>query len=120
MLTNSRLGVWISCGAKRAMNPAMRALRYCVGRNIGQFCSSVTASAMSQCLCVACVLWLFPAAPPQSIRTSNHAMIHMLTVHSISYRPLEVVHISSQEVGQMTGEGAAPLSSFSHPRLPYA
>src|SRR5579864_7453704 len=102
-------------GAKRAVSPTMRPLGYGADRDVGQLYSSVTASAMWQCLCVALVLWLFPLVrSPQSIRRPNYATIRVFPVGRISYRPIVRSHISSQEVGGMTGETAL-LPIPSHP-----
>lgn len=81
-----------------------------------QFCASLTASAVWQCLCVASALWLIPAVHPvHSLRESNYATIRLLPMPRIGYRPITLSRTSSHEHGGLTGERTA----LSHPRLPH-
>jgi TonB family protein len=74
---------------------------------------------MWQCLCVACVLWLFPAErPPQRTRDSNYATIRVLTMQSIRYRPIALPPVSAHELGGTTGERTARLTVLLRPSSP--
>jgi len=82
-----------------------------VGRGRGQFCSSLTVSAMCQSMCIALAVWFFPGGRlPQSLRPSNFATIRVLPIRGISYQPIV-------KVGAVTGERTAPLPGPPHPSL---
>lgn len=86
-------------------------------RDGAQFCSSLTASAISQCLCVMVLLRLFHAGPERTRPSTFHA-VRNVQVARIIYPVQNSSKPLSDKVGGVTGVHTAHRMALSHPSLP--